>query len=100
MKFLFPKLQACVQKCQNFSGHKMLEKLEDFAFWVVTALLTAITTFVGYLIRTIFTNQQEIQILKETLEHREQQRSEDRERVSRIEDSVTRIESLLMKGDH
>lgn len=99
MKYLLPKLQACVQKCQNFSGHKMLEKFEDFAFWAVTAVLTAITTFVGYLVRTIFTNQQEIQLLKETLETREKQRDEDRERWARIEDNVAQINRVLMKGD-
>ena len=99
IKVTLAKLHTCIVKCQNFSGHKMLEKFEDFAFWAVTAILTAITTFVGYLVRTIFTNQQEIQLLKETLETREKQRDEDRERWARIEDNVSQINRVLMKGD-
>ena len=82
---------------------KFLERAEDLIFWAVTSGMAALATGVWWLIRLIFTNQQQIELVRADLAHRAQQRDEDRERIANIERSVERIEQRMMgetKHDH
>ncbi|MDF3606350.1 hypothetical protein PE067_09480 [Paracoccus sp. DMF-8] len=51
-----------------------------------------------FLIRRVFTNQQEIELLKADLRAREKQREEDREQTAEIKRSVDRIEGWIVDG--
>ena len=51
-----------------------------------------------WLVRRVLTNQQQIALLEQEIKHRDTQRTEDREALSDVRDSVKRIEDVLMKG--
>lgn len=75
---------------------ELFSRLEDLIFWAITAVLGALATGSGWLIRRVFTNHQEIELLKADLEHRTKQRDEDRERMARIEEGIEAIQGVLM----
>lgn len=74
-----------------------LGKLEEIVTWAVLGVLSAIATFGLWLIRTIFTNQEEIRLLRADLARRDQAREEDRERMTRVENGVIRLETALLE---
>lgn len=74
------------------------ERLEQYIFWAVTVTLGAVATSIGWLIRQVFTNQRQIELLREERRVADKLREEDRERMSKIESGVDRIESILMHG--
>ena len=77
----------------------MLEKIEEA---MQSALAWAVASALGgmvYLFRRVFTNQKQIEMLQNDLKNREQQRQEDRERMTKIEEGVTRIEGYIMTGN-
>lgn len=76
---------------------KITEHLEQFIFWAVTGLVAALASGFWWLIRQIFTNQQQIELLRVDLKAREKQREEDRERMTKIEDGVETIRKVLME---
>lgn len=80
----------------------MIDKAEDALFWVFTTTVGTIGSGVFWLIRRVFTNQKQIELLSAELDsrekHREEQRKEDRERMSKVESGIERIEGFLMKG--
>ncbi|MEZ5674542.1 MAG: hypothetical protein R3D81_04685 [Thalassovita sp.] len=78
----------------------VIDKIDDIIIWVFTTVIGSLSAGVLWLIRRIFTNQRQIELLKQELEHREQQRGEDRQRADRMERGIERIEGFLMKGDH
>ena len=58
-----------------------------------------VATFLGgvyWLVRRVFTNQRQIELLQADLEFRARQRLEDRDRIIRIEGSIERIENRLI----
>jgi len=75
----------------------LLDKLDQFLVWAVTSVMASLFAGIGWLIRRVFTNQQEIEMLKNDLEHRAQQRDEDRERIANIEKGVATIQRVLME---
>ena len=64
-----------------------------FYFWSTLA----VGGFIGWLVRRVLTNQAEIALLKQDLEKRDVQRSEDREALADVRDSVKRIEGWIME---
>lgn len=74
-----------------------LGKLEEIVTWAVLGVLSAIATFGLWLIRTVFTNQEEIRLLRADLARRDQAREEDRERMTRVENGVIRLETALLE---
>lgn len=62
-----------------------------------TATVLAVGTFIGWLIRRVFTVQAEIDLLKRDLEKRDVQRGEDREALADVRESVKRIEGWIME---
>lgn len=77
-----------------------MERLEDLIIWAATAVLTSVSGGAWWLIRRIFTNQKQIEMLQADLrqqqQHRDEQRKEDRERVNEVKAGVERIEGILM----
>lgn len=80
---------------------RWLTHIEQTIVWAFTAMLAAVASGAWWLIRQIFTNQQQIELLRADLKSREKQREEDRERMTKIEDGVETIRKVLMEGhDH
>lgn len=77
---------------------RITEHIEQFLFWAVTGAMAAMASGGWWLIRQIFTNQQQIELLRVDLKAREKQREEDRERMTKIEDGVETIRKVLMEG--
>jgi len=74
------------------------ERLEQYISLAVTVTLGAAATSIGWLIRQVFTNQRQIELLREERRVADKLREEDRERMSKIESGVERIEGILMHG--
>jgi len=75
----------------------LLNKAEDIIFWAMTSILGSAAVAGGWLVRRVFTNQQEIEMLKADLKHREQLCNEDRDRITNIEKGVATIQEILME---
>ena len=80
------------------------EKLDEAISWAMTLTLGSAVGGVGWLVRRLFTNQQEIAELKSQTEllrvefaRRDSQRAEDREDLQEVKASVRRIEDRLMR---
>lgn len=73
-------------------------RIEDAIFWAVTSAVAAIAGGVGWLIRRVLTNQKQIELLQSEIRHRDQLRSEDRDRMAGIEDGIDEIKSYLIGG--
>lgn len=76
----------------------MMEKLEEYVFWLVTSVTTALAFGVTWLIRTVFTNQAQVEILKNEFAHRDKLRAEDREAMEEMRENVSEIRNVLMNG--
>lgn len=66
---------------------KLVGRAEDFIYWAVTGIVGAVASFGLLLVRKVFTSEKKIALLEADLERREQARSEDRERMARIEEA-------------
>lgn len=77
----------------------LIERLDEFLVWVITALIGTIATGISWLVRRVVTNQKQIEMLQTELDRREKLRTEDRERMSRVENGVSRIENWLIEAD-
>ena len=75
----------------------IFDRIEDILYWAATAILTACAGGAWWLLRLLFTNQQQIELIRADLAHRVIQREEDREQMAEIKTSVGAIEQLLMK---
>lgn len=74
------------------------ESIERVGSNVTTAIVVAIGGGVMWVIRTLLTNQRQIELLQREIEHRDETRREDREALSDIRSAVRRLESKLMGG--
>lgn len=75
---------------------RLLDRIEDFIFWALTAGVGAVLGGAWWLVRLIFTNQQQIEMLQQEISHRDQLRREDREDMAEVKASVKRIENVLL----
>lgn len=75
----------------------VLERIADGVQGLVLSAFVALGSFAVWLVRRVLTNQQEIALLKQDLEARDKQRSEDREALSDVRESVKRIEGWIME---
>lgn len=75
----------------------IVERIADSAQSIVTALIIAIGSGIAWLVRRVLTNQQEIALLKQHLEARDQQRDEDREALAEVRSDVKEIRSFIME---
>lgn len=73
-------------------------RLEDILFWAVTSVVGALATGGAWLIRRVLTNQKQIELLQAEIRHRDQLRSEDRDRMAGIEEGIDEIKSYLIEG--
>lgn len=82
--------------------------VEEWVSWAVTSLVAALAGSVSWLVRKVFTNakqlelmevhhRSEIDLLKSELRQRDQQRKEDRELIQRVEENVSEIRQILYR---
>ena len=64
----------------------------------ISAVVASLVALIGWLIRVVFTNQKQIELLRTEMRHRDQMRNEDREALSDVRESVKRIEGVIMGG--
>lgn len=76
----------------------MLDKLEGVLTYVITAIIGCVGTGIWWLVRRALTDQKRIDLLQQDLEDRDRQRSEDREQIKEIRESVRRVESWIFEG--
>jgi hypothetical protein len=74
-----------------------MDRLFEFGWNMATAGLIGIASGVGWLIRRVLTNQEEIALLRSNIEARDKLRDEDREAISDVRESVKRIEGWIME---
>lgn len=79
-----------------------LGKVENYVFWLATTVATGVI----WLIRRVFTNQQQIEEMRKELAHRDRLRDEDRKVVQEVRedmkdtrDAVKRIEGMMSRGN-
>lgn len=75
-----------------------VERVEQVGGSIVTAGILSLGSALTWLVRRVLTNQQQIALLETEIRHRDTQRTEDREALADVRDSVKRIEDVLMKG--
>lgn len=75
---------------------RLMEKIEDYVFWAVTAGLTALAAGGWWVLRVVFTNQQSIEMLQAEIKHRDQLRSEDREALAEVRSDVKEIRDWIV----
>lgn len=77
----------------------MPDRISAFLDSAVVWLFATLAGGIGYLIRRVFTNQKQIELLQHDLQARDRLRHEDREDMAEIRKSVQRIEERLMGGN-
>jgi hypothetical protein len=73
------------------------DRFENWIFWGVTSVLTALSAGIWWVIRQVFTNHQQIELMQQEFKHRDQLRAEDREDMAEVKDSVKRIEKYILE---
>ncbi|KXF92255.1 hypothetical protein [Phaeobacter inhibens] len=73
----------------------LIERIEQASTGIAVTAMTAAASGVVWLVRRIFTNQKQIEILQQSLEARDKQRDEDREALSDVRTDVREIREFL-----
>lgn len=63
----------------------------NVASWAIIAVLSAVVGGIWWAVRTLFTNQQQIKMLKDSLDQRDTLRKEDREALSEVKEDVKEL---------
>jgi len=74
-----------------------MSNLNDWINEIVVGVVTAILGGITWLIRTVLTNQKQIDMLKEDLNSRDIQRGEDREMWRELRDDVKEVRRDILK---
>lgn len=75
-----------------------IDRAEQAVANIGTAAVMAIGGGFMWMVRTLLTNQRQIALLQSEIHHRDKLRTEDREAISEVRESVKRIETVLL-GD-
>ena len=73
----------------------LIERIEQASTGLAVAAVTGGVSGALWLVRRIFTNQQQIEILQKSLESRDKQRDEDREAMAEVRRDVREIREIL-----
>ncbi|AUQ54522.1 hypothetical protein [Phaeobacter inhibens] len=73
----------------------LIERIEQASTGIAVTAMTAAASGAVWLVRRIFTNQKQIEILQQSLEARDKQRDEDREALSEVRTDVREIREFL-----
>jgi hypothetical protein len=89
----------------------LFDRIEDYLFWAVTSLATALAAGFFYVVRLVFTSQVQIDLMEQSLKHRDDQltehfahrdqlREEDRQAVVELRSDVKQLLRHVMGDDH
>ncbi|AUR03876.1 MULTISPECIES: hypothetical protein [Phaeobacter] len=73
----------------------LFERIEQASGSIAVSGVLAVSSGGMWLVRRIFTNQKQIEILQQSLEARDKQRDEDREALSEVRTDVREIREFL-----
>ena len=79
-------------------GDKFAQHLDQMITWAIATVLGGVVGGISWLVRRVFTNHKQIEMLQRDLAAREKQRDEDRAQVADIKRSVDRIEGWIVTG--
>ena len=68
-----------------------LERLEQASASLVVAAFVGAASGVGWLIRRIFTNQKQIELMQREIEHRDSLRTQDRQELGELREDVREV---------
>jgi len=75
----------------------VMSNFNDWINEIVVGVVTAILGGITWLIRTVLTNQKQIDMLKEDLNSRDIQRGEDRQMWRELRDDVKEVKRDILK---
>ncbi|ABF64039.1 hypothetical protein TM1040_1306 [Ruegeria sp. TM1040] len=73
----------------------LIERIEQASTGLFVTAITGAASGGVWLVRRIFTNQKQIEMLQQSLEARDKQRDEDREAFSEVRKDVREIREIL-----
>jgi len=77
----------------------MLAKIDEFIFWLVTTVTTALAAGVAWLVREVITNKEQVNLMKSEIAHRDKLRAEDREAMEEIRENVGTIMKAMIDNN-
>lgn len=73
----------------------LIERIEQASTGLLVAAVTGATSGAVWLVRRIFTNQKQIELLQQSLEVRDKQRDEDRQAMADVRKDVREVREIL-----
>ena len=75
---------------------EFLTHIRDGISAFIAAIVAAVVAAIGWIVRTVFTNQKQLEIMRHDIAHRDEQYAKVREDIREVKDDVKTIQSLLM----
>jgi hypothetical protein len=69
-------------------GERIEQISHNVASWAIIAVLSGIVGGIWWAVRTLFTNQQQIKMLKDSLDQRDKLREEDRQALREVREDI------------
>lgn len=70
----------------------VIQRIEDFALWLVIALVSGI----GWVVRRVLTDSKKIELLQAEMAHRESLRERDRQDVQELKKKIDAVHDHLL----
>ena len=77
----------------------LMERVADAGSSLIVTAIVSVGGGIVWLVRRIFTNQQQIEMLSAEIKHRDELRQMDRTDITEVKNSVKRIEGWIMERD-
>jgi uncharacterized membrane protein (DUF106 family) len=75
----------------------LVERVEQFSGALVTGIAATVISTVFWIVRRVFTNQKQIEMLQREIQFRDKTRDEDRELIRETRDDVRDLRAMLTK---
>jgi hypothetical protein len=75
----------------------LVERVEQFSGALATAAAATVISTVFWIVRRVFTNQKQIEMLQREIQFRDKTRDEDRELIRETRDDVRDLRAMLSK---
>lgn len=75
----------------------LADRVEQFSGALATAAAATVISTVFWIVRRVFTNQKQIEMLQREIQFRDKTRDEDRELIREMRDDVRDLRAMLTK---